>query len=143
MFKRLLELDPNDEDARVQMGRVYLADGQFDDAYDEFQPVVEKLAERREDERAASLLQQIVQKNPSHAKTLARLVEVYRAMKKDMLGPDLRQLTEAYIERGQRRGGLGARGAGPARAAQRAAQDQAPVRARQAGRAAPRRPHPT
>ena len=38
IFKRLLERDPDAEDARVQMGRVYLPRAR-DEAYDEFLPV--------------------------------------------------------------------------------------------------------
>ena len=43
IFKRLLEINPNDEDARVQMARVSLQQDQFDRAYEEMEPLVEKL----------------------------------------------------------------------------------------------------
>ena len=47
IFKRLIEIDPNDEDARVQMARVSLQQGHFDRAHDEFLPLVEKLIQRQ------------------------------------------------------------------------------------------------
>jgi len=102
IFKRLLEINPNDEDTRVQMARVSLQQGQFDRAYAEMEPLVERLVERRDGDRAASLLQQIVQKSPSHVKTLNRLVEVYQQFSKESsLLATYSQLTEAYIQQGQ------------------------------------------
>jgi len=102
LFKRLLEINPNDEDTRVQMARVSLQQNQFDRAYEEMEPLVEKLVQRRDGDRAASLLQQIVQKSPSHVKTLTRLVEVYQQFSKESsLLATYSQLTEAYIQQGQ------------------------------------------
>src|SRR4029077_14632967 len=75
---------------------------QFDRAYEEMEPLVEKLVQRRDGDRAASLLQQIVQKSPSHVKTLTRLVEVYQQFSKESnLLATYSQLTEAYIQQGQ------------------------------------------
>ncbi|HET6898758.1 MAG TPA: tetratricopeptide repeat protein, partial [Vicinamibacteria bacterium] len=102
LFQRLLEINPNDEDVRVQMARVSLQQGQYDRAYAEMEPLVEKLVQRRDDDRAASLLQQIVQKSPNHVKTLNRLVEVYQQFSKESsLLATYSQLTEAYIQQGQ------------------------------------------
>jgi tetratricopeptide (TPR) repeat protein len=102
IFKRLLEINPSDEDTRVQMARVSLQQGHFDRAYAEMEPLVERLVERRDGDRAASLLQQIVQKSPSHVKTLNRLVEVYQQFSKESsLLATYSQLTEAYIQQGQ------------------------------------------
>jgi pilus assembly protein FimV len=102
LFKRLLELNPNDEDARVQMARVSLQQGHFDRAYGEMEPLVEKLVQNRDGDRAAALLQQIVQKSPSHVKTLSRLVDVYQQFQKESsLLATYSQLTEAYIQQGQ------------------------------------------
>src|SRR4029079_19499512 len=83
IFKRLLELDPQDHESGVQMGRVCLAGGQFDRAYEYLLPVVDKLIERKEGDKAAALLQQIIQKNAEHLRTLSKLVEVYRILRKD------------------------------------------------------------
>jgi tetratricopeptide (TPR) repeat protein len=102
VLKRLLEINPNDEDARVQMARVHLQQGQFDRAYAEMEPLVDKLVQRRDGDRAAGLLQHIVQKNPSHLKTLNRLVEIYQqSQKESSLLATYSQLTEAYINQGQ------------------------------------------
>jgi tetratricopeptide (TPR) repeat protein len=101
VLEALLQRDAGDEDARLQLGQVYLADGRFDDAFASLQPVVDKLADKRQVERGASLLQQIVQRNPQHTKTLAKLVELYRAMKNDMLvAQTYGQMVEAYMATG-------------------------------------------
>jgi tetratricopeptide (TPR) repeat protein len=98
IFKRLLALNPDDDDARAQMARVYLQQGQLDHAFDQLQPVVNRLIERKDAARAATLLQQIVQKNPSHAKSLQKLVDVYRAGQNETaMVTTYSQLAEAYI----------------------------------------------
>ena len=84
IFKRLLELDPNDEDARVQMGaRLPACRDDFDRAYDEFLPVVEKLVERaRRRTRRRRCCSRSSQKNPAHVKSLAKLVEIYQPVRR-------------------------------------------------------------
>jgi pilus assembly protein FimV len=102
IFKRLLERDPDNQEARTQMGRVFLLQGQFDQAYEQFLPVVERLVQRKDGERAAALLQQVIQRNPAHVKSLNKLVEVYRHLRKESaVILTYSQLTEAYINQGQ------------------------------------------
>ena len=102
IFRRLLHSDPGNQEARTQMGRVFLLQGQFDQAYEQFVPVVDRLLERKEGERAAALLQQVVQRNPAHVKSLGKLVEVYRSLRKESaVILTYSQLTEAYINQGQ------------------------------------------
>ena len=101
-FKRALELDPQDQEAGAQMARVHLAQGQFDQAFEQLLPVVTRLVERREGDRGAALLQQIVQKNPAHVKTLVKLVEIYgQTGKESAAATASSHLTEAYINQGQ------------------------------------------
>ena len=102
IFRRLLERDPNNQEARTQMGRVFLLQGHFDQAYEQFVPVVDRLLERKDGERAAALLQQVVQRNPAHVKSLNKLVAVYRSLRKESaVILTYSQLTEAYINQGQ------------------------------------------
>jgi len=102
IFKKLLQLDPEDVESRIQMARVFQQQGQHDRAYEELVPAIEKLVARREGERAASLLQQIVQKNPAHVPSLLKLVELQRLLQKDAaVASAYSQLTEAYINLGQ------------------------------------------
>jgi len=102
IFKRLLEINPQDQESRAQMGRVYLMQGQLDGAYEQFVPVVDRYLERREGEKAAALLQQVVQRDPSHVRSLVKLVEVYRQLQKEaQVVSAYSQLTEAYLKHGQ------------------------------------------
>ena len=101
-FRRALELDPQDQEAGAQMARVHLAQGDFDQAFEQLLPVVTRLVERREGERAAALLQQIVQKNPAHVKTLVKLVDIYGQIGKESAAATASShLVEAYINQGQ------------------------------------------
>jgi tetratricopeptide (TPR) repeat protein len=101
-FRRLLEMDPKDDEARVHLGRVRLFQGDLDAAYDEFLPVVDRLLEKREADKAAALLQQIVQKAPAHVKSLLKLIEIYRFAKNERsVAATYTQLSEAYINDGQ------------------------------------------
>jgi tetratricopeptide (TPR) repeat protein len=100
IFKRLLEMNPSDEETRIQMGRVYLQQDAFDRAYEQFAPAVDRMLSQREGERAAGLLQQITQRDPAHAPSLAKLVDVYKALQKEApLLAACSQLTEAYLKK--------------------------------------------
>jgi tetratricopeptide (TPR) repeat protein len=102
IFKRLLELDPADIEARVQMARVFLLQREHDRAFEELQQAVDALLERREGERAATLLQQLLQAEPHHVPSLLKLVEVYRQLRKDaFVAQTYSHLTEAYINQGR------------------------------------------
>lgn len=102
ILRRLLQQDPNDQDARTQMGRVFLMQGQLDGAFDQFLPIIDKLIERRDADRAAGILQQITQRSPGHIKSLTKLVEVHRLGRKDAaVAQTYSQIVEAYIQQGQ------------------------------------------
>ncbi|MBI3932875.1 MAG: tetratricopeptide repeat protein [Acidobacteria bacterium] len=102
IFKRLLELDPNDQDSRVQMARVYTLQGQLDRAFEKLVPLVDRMIERKDADKAAGVLQQLVQADPSHVPTLLKLVEIYRVLQNDAaVVSSYSQLTEAYINQGQ------------------------------------------
>jgi tetratricopeptide (TPR) repeat protein len=102
LLRRILQQDPNDQDARTQMGRVFLMQGQLDAAFDQFVPIVDKLIERKDGDRAAAILQQITQRSPGHVKSLTKLVEIYRMTRKDALvAQTYSQIVEAYLQQGQ------------------------------------------
>ncbi len=101
VYRRLLESNPRDTEARAQVARLALMQGQFDRAYELLAPLVDQLIERREGERGAQLLQEVVLASPGHLKTLVKLAEVYRALQKDaQVAAVYTQLTEAYIQQG-------------------------------------------
>jgi tetratricopeptide (TPR) repeat protein len=101
VLEGLIERDPADQEARQQLGQVYLAEGRFDEAFDHLLPAVDKLVERRQIDRGAALLMQIVQRNPSHIRSLAKLVELYRVSRNDTLvAQTYSQMVEAYLASG-------------------------------------------
>ncbi|HEX9186711.1 MAG TPA: tetratricopeptide repeat protein, partial [Vicinamibacteria bacterium] len=102
VLEGLLQRDPADQDARQQLGHVYLVEGRPDEAFDQVLPSVERLVERRQIDRAAALLQQIVQRHPAHVRTLAKLVELYRQSRNDMLvAQTYSQMVEAHLAGGR------------------------------------------
>jgi tetratricopeptide (TPR) repeat protein len=101
VLEALIERDPSDQDARQQLGQVYLAEGRYDEAFEQLQPAVDKLVDRRQVDRGATLLQQIVQRNPQHIRSLAKLVELYRVARNDALvAQTYSQMVEAYLASG-------------------------------------------
>jgi len=101
VLEALLERDPSDEDARLQLGNVYLAEGRYDEAFEQVLPAVDKLVERRQIDRGALILQQIVQRNPSHIRSLGKLVELYRQSRNDTLvAQTYSSMVEAYLAAG-------------------------------------------
>jgi len=101
VLEALLQRDPSDEDARLQLGHVYLAEGRYDEAFDQVLPAVDKLVERRQIDRGAGILQQIVQRNPSHIRSLGKLVELYRQSRNDTLvAQTYSSMVEAYLSAG-------------------------------------------
>lgn len=101
VYRRLLEINPRDTEARAQVARLALMQGQFDRAFELLAPLADQLIERREGERGAQLLQEVVLASPGHLKTLVKLAEVYRALQKDaQVAAVYTQLTEAYIQQG-------------------------------------------
>ena len=101
VLEELLKRDASDIEARQQLGQVCAAEGRFDEAFDHLLPAVDKLVERRQVDRGAALLQQVVQKNPSHIRSLAKLVELYRLSRNDALvAQTYSQMVEAYLAEG-------------------------------------------
>jgi tetratricopeptide (TPR) repeat protein len=98
VLEALLQRDSNDQDARQQLGQVYVFEGRYDEAFDHLLPVVDKLVEKRQVDRGAALLQGLVQRNPQHFKSLAKLVELYRLSRNDILvAQTYGQMVEAYM----------------------------------------------
>ena len=100
VFKRLVDLEPGNENHRTQMGRLHIAKNDLDRALDEFGPVIDSMLERQDGMSANFLLQEILEKDPQHVKTLVKLVAVYRALgNEDQVASTYQELTEAYVKK--------------------------------------------
>jgi len=98
VLEQLLGRDGEDEDAKMLLGRVFIATGHPDEAYDQFLPSLERLVGRREIDRAVSLLQPIAQLDPPHIPALGKLVELYRQSRNEaMVIQTYSQMVEAYL----------------------------------------------
>ncbi|MCG6924221.1 MAG: tetratricopeptide repeat protein [Acidobacteria bacterium] len=97
-LEALLARDGEDQDAKMLLGRVFLATGRPDEAYEQFLPSLERLVARREIDRAVSLLQPIAQLDPPHIPALGKLVELYRQSRNEaMVIQTYSQMVEAYL----------------------------------------------
>jgi pilus assembly protein FimV len=97
-LEALVGSDGEDQDAKMLLGRVFLATGRPDEAYEQFLPSLERLVARREIDRAVSLLQPIAQLDPPHIPALGKLVELYRQSRNEaMVIQTYSQMVEAYL----------------------------------------------
>ena len=100
VIEGLLANDAEDIDAKQLLGRVFFATGQYDEAFGHLLPVVDRLVDRRELERAVALLQPITQQDPPHMPALGKLVELYRLSRNEaMVVQTYSQMVEAYLRR--------------------------------------------
>jgi pilus assembly protein FimV len=100
ILEGLLRQDPNDLDAKQQLGQLFLAIGQPEEAFQQIVPAVDRLVDRREIERAVALLQPIAQRDPPHMPALGKLVELYRLSRNEsMVVQTYTQMVEAYLRR--------------------------------------------
>jgi len=99
IYRRLVQINPDDKESRTRMGRLYLAKGDLDAAFDEFSPVVEAHLEREEAGSAITLVQEVLARDPDHVKSLVKLVEIYRIQKNDAaVVQAYSNLSDAYIK---------------------------------------------
>jgi len=100
VLEDLLRREPGDQDARVLLGRVLLAAGHLDEAFEHVRAAVDQLVDRRQVDRAIALLQPIAQQDPPHIPTLAKLVELYRLSRNEtMVVQTYSLMVEAYLRR--------------------------------------------
>jgi len=100
-FRRLAELEPDNPQHSVRLAELAIAQAKYDQALDLLTPAVDQYVSRREGERATTLLQKVLGREPRHLKTLLKLVEVCTVLQNDsgrLSAYD--QLCEAYTQRG-------------------------------------------
>jgi tetratricopeptide (TPR) repeat protein len=92
-----LNANPTDLSLRTSLSDLHLKDGAPDDALNVVSPVADSLAAKG-DAKAVELLNKIIAVEPLHTPTLAKLVEVYKALKRETnVLASLNSLAEAYI----------------------------------------------
>ncbi len=80
-FNKIISLRPKDVEARVKLGRIHVQEGNLDDAYNLYEPLVDSLLKRRKDDKAIGLLGLILATRKAHLKTLDKLASIYKSKK--------------------------------------------------------------
>ncbi len=101
VFKKIVQLDPNETEVIMKLGKVYLQRSEFDRAYELFLPIVEKNIEEKKYEEAASFLRFIIASNNSYFPALNKLAAIFKASgKKSNLIALYESLIPVYEQRG-------------------------------------------
>ncbi len=78
IYKKITEIDPEEKEVILKLGKVYLQRKEFDKTYELFLPVVEKSIEIEKYEEATSLLRFIIASNSSHLPALLKLASIFK-----------------------------------------------------------------
>jgi len=80
LFKRIIELKPNDVNAQVKLGQVYVIKKQPDRAFEILEPLIDKLLNKKKSSKAIGLLGLILSYSYSHLPSLNKLASVYDSL---------------------------------------------------------------
>lgn len=78
VYKKITELDPEEKEVIMKLGKVYLQRKEFDKTFDLFLPVVDKSIEVEKFEEATSLLRFIIASNSTHLPALTKLASIFK-----------------------------------------------------------------
>jgi len=78
IFIRIAELDPEETEVIMRLGKVYLQREEYDKTYELFLPVVDKNVKINKFEEAASLLRFIIASNNSYLPALTKLASLFK-----------------------------------------------------------------
>jgi tetratricopeptide (TPR) repeat protein len=97
-----VEIDPNRFQYLLDLAHIGLRSNDFDFALRQVDRVIEKLHERREEDKAVTLLHEILTKDPNNFATLERLAAIYTRIREDHnLIETLSTLADAAIRKGE------------------------------------------
>jgi tetratricopeptide (TPR) repeat protein len=103
IFTKILTLREMDVEARVKLGRVHVQEGNLDEAYDLYEPLVSSLIKRGKGDRATGLLGLILSSKKVHLPSLEKLAFIYESNnEKNKLGTVYKVILEEYRERNQK-----------------------------------------
>lgn len=78
IFIKITEIDPEEAEVIMKLGKVYLQREEYDKTYELFLPIVEKNIKKSKFEEAASLLRFIIASNNSYLPALSKLASVFK-----------------------------------------------------------------
>lgn len=79
IFLRIISIKPKEVEARVKLGRIYIQKGELDQAFEQFEPLVDTLIRKQKVDKAIGLLGLILAAQKAHLPTLEKLASVYKS----------------------------------------------------------------
>jgi len=100
MFKKVTEVDPNETEILLKLGKVYLQREEYDKTFELFLPIIDKKLKDGKIEEATGLLRIIIASNNFYLPALKKLASIFRAQgDKHSLIPLNESLIPIYEER--------------------------------------------
>ena len=82
IYKRIAEIDSNETEVIMKLGKVYLQREEIDKAYQLFLPTIDRFIEKEKFDEANSLLRFIITSNNTYLPALNKLAAIFKATKK-------------------------------------------------------------
>lgn len=79
IYKKIAEIDSEEKEVILKLGKVYLQRKEYDKTYELFLPVIDKSISNNKFEEATSLLRFIIASNATHLAALTKLAEIFKA----------------------------------------------------------------
>jgi tetratricopeptide (TPR) repeat protein len=101
IFLKLLNVEPENEEARESLARVYLKEGRKEASLEEFKKVLDSLIQKDELEGATTLLQEMIDIEPENPKLHQTLADLYKKLEKEEdVKKEYEFLASIYINQG-------------------------------------------
>lgn len=78
-FVKIVSLNPKDFEARFKLGRIHLDHGRLDEAFAQFEPLVDSMLKRRNEKKAVGLLGLVLATKKPHLPALEKLASIYKS----------------------------------------------------------------
>jgi tetratricopeptide (TPR) repeat protein len=82
IYKKIAEIDPNETEVIMKLGKVYLQREEFEKAYQLFLPTIDRFIQKEKYDEANSLLRFIITSNNTYLPALNKLASIFKATKK-------------------------------------------------------------
>jgi tetratricopeptide (TPR) repeat protein len=79
IFSRIISIRPKEVEAKVKLGRIYIQKGEFDQAFEQFEPLVDTLIRKQKEDKAIGLLGLLLAAQKAHLPALEKLASVYKS----------------------------------------------------------------
>ncbi|HDP95421.1 MAG TPA: tetratricopeptide repeat protein [Candidatus Aminicenantes bacterium] len=79
IFQKITEINPEEKEVILKLGKVYLQRREYDKTFQLFLPIIDQAIEAQRFEEATSLLRFIIASNSSHIPALLKLASIFKA----------------------------------------------------------------